>query len=160
MTLPAEPDPWPSEHPEEAPLGLFSEWEAYNPPTAESYLPWIQAVLRQEKADLIRVQFIFCSDAYLHQLNLTYLGHDTLTDVITFPYQAPPRIEGDIFISVERVRENAAQLRVPEKEELDRVMIHGVLHLCGYSDKSPDEKHIMTQKENEALSLQKSMGLS
>jgi rRNA maturation RNase YbeY len=159
MTLPGGPDFWPSEYPE-APLALYSEWDSYTPPPAESYLPWIEAVLRQEKADLIRIQFIFCSDAYLHQLNLTYLDHDTLTDVITFPYQVPPRIEGDIFISVERVRENAARLLVPDQEELDRVMIHGVLHLCGYSDQSPEEKREMTRKENEALSLRESPGLS
>jgi len=156
MTLPEGPEFWPSEHPK-APLALFSEWEPFIPPPVASYLPWIRAVLENEGGQLIRVQFIFCNDSYLHQLNLTYLDHDTLTDVITFPYQQAPQIEGDIFVSVERVRENANRLRVPEKEELDRVMIHGILHLCGYSDKSPEEKSIMTQKENEALSLRKSM---
>jgi rRNA maturation RNase YbeY len=79
------------------------------------------------------------------------LDHDTLTDIITFPYTTPPQIEGDIFISIERVRDNAATYKVNFEEELLRVIIHGVLHLCGFKDKTPTEKEEMDQKENEAL---------
>lgn len=114
---------------------------------------WVEDVIAREPCILHAVSFIYCSDDYLHQLNLEYLNHDTLTDVITFPYVEPPHVEGDIFISADRVRENALDFGLPFEQELRRVMIHGVLHLCGYSDKTPEEKDTMTRKENEALAL-------
>lgn len=114
---------------------------------------WVEAVIKKERCRLNSVSFIFCSDDYLHQLNVQYLDHDTLTDVITFPYLDPPEVEGDIFISTDRILENATSYGVSFEQELRRVMIHGVLHLCGYSDKDPASKSIMTEKENEALSL-------
>ncbi len=114
---------------------------------------WLKKVIEREEKQLHSLNFIFCSDEYLLELNLEYLNHDTLTDVITFPYAAPPAIEGDIFISINRIRENSKKFKVPFMDELHRVMVHGLLHLCGFRDKTPDEIKIMRQKENEALAL-------
>ena len=114
---------------------------------------WIVQILEREHAQLKQLNFIFCDDAYLHQINLTYLQHDTYTDVITFPYQKMPIVEGDIFISVERIKENASLYGVSFEKELLRVIIHGVLHLCGYMDKTEEDKKRMTAKENEALAI-------
>ncbi len=116
---------------------------------------WIKAIIKNEGCQLHQVSFIFCSDEYLLQLNQEYLNHDTYTDIITFPYTEPPLIEGDIFISIERVRENAAGFGLAFEQELHRVMIHGILHLCGYPDKTPEEASRMRQKEEEALKLLK-----
>lgn len=115
--------------------------------------PWIEQVIARESCILQTVSFIFCSDDYLYDLNVQYLSHDTLTDVITFPYLKPPHIEGDIFISADRIRDNAGEFGVSFEQELHRVMIHGILHLCGYSDKTDADKAAMTQKEDEALGL-------
>jgi rRNA maturation RNase YbeY len=112
---------------------------------------WIRSVIQSFSCRLNYVHFIFCSDKYLHRLNVSYLQHDTLTDVITFPYASPPHIEGDIYISIERVQENALIYRVSFEEELLRVIIHGILHLCGLTDSTEAEKEEMHQKENEAL---------
>ena len=114
---------------------------------------WIKTIIDHEQCQLDQLNFIFCSDTYLHQINIKYLQHDTFTDIITFPYHPPPIIHGDIYISIDRVKENAHQLNIAFSNELHRVIIHGVLHLCGYGDKTPDEKKYMTKKENEALKL-------
>lgn len=114
---------------------------------------WITKVIQAEGHRLISLNIIFCSDTFLHQINVDYLQHDTLTDIITFPYNEAPLIEGEIFISIDRITENAAGLNIPFADELHRVLIHGVLHLCGYGDKSAEEKTQMTAKENEALAL-------
>lgn len=113
---------------------------------------WIESTIVKEEEQLESLNFIFCSDNYLHKINLEYLNHDTLTDIITFPY-SKEKIEGDIFISLDRITENAKQFKVSFEDELHRVMIHGVLHLCGFHDKSVEEKNLMTQKENEYLAL-------
>ncbi len=112
---------------------------------------WISAIIEAEQKMLHHISYIFCSDDYLLDLNQQYLDHNTLTDIITFQYAKLPEIEGDIFISIDRVRENAATYKVTFEEELRRVIIHGVLHLCGYGDKTPEDKARMTEKENEAL---------
>lgn len=112
---------------------------------------WIIATIKTEGKTLQHISYIFCSDDYLLDLNQQYLDHDTLTDIITFQYGKLPDIEGDIFISIERVQENAQTFGVSFDEELRRVIIHGVLHLCGYGDKTPEDKARMTEKENEAL---------
>ena len=116
---------------------------------------WIETVTQQENYTLTQLNIIFCSDKYLHQINLDYLNHDTFTDIITFPYAKSPFVEGDIFLSVDRVKENAQLFKVSFEEELQRVIIHGVLHLCGYTDKTATQKKEMRQKENEALLLLK-----
>lgn len=118
-------------------------------PEEEALTAWIKSSILAEDKQLKRLNFIFCSDAYLHGLNMDYLNHDTLTDIITFPYSNSQEvIEGDIFISIERIKENALSFQVPFMQELKRVIIHGVLHLCGYKDKSKIEKEEMRAKEN------------
>lgn len=126
------------------------EFELADSPTT---VKWLEKIIEQEEKKLRLLNFIFCSDEYLHQLNVEYLDHDTLTDIITFPYAEPPIVEGDIFISIDRVRENAKKFEVPFSKELNRVMVHGVLHLCGYGDKSDEEAKLMRSKEDEALAL-------
>ena len=99
------------------------------------------------------INYIFCDDAYLHRLNVEFLQHDTLTDVISFDNTLGKLISGDIFISVERVMENAADFKVSSEEEIHRVMIHGVLHYIGFNDKSEEDKKEMRSAENRALSI-------
>lgn len=119
----------------------------------EQLISWIKSILQKEQKELVQLTFIFCSDSYLIEMNNEYLDHDTYTDIITFPYLELPLVEGDIFISIDRVTENAKQYQVSFEQELRRVMIHGVLHLCGYLDKSDEEARLMRTKENEALAL-------
>ena len=110
---------------------------------------WIQQVIKQEGARLDHLNFIFCSDAYLHAQNVQYLQHDTLTDVITFSHhEQSNQIEGDVYISLERVKENATMYGNTLEQELYRVMIHGVLHLLGYRDKTTAEQIQMRAKED------------
>lgn len=115
-------------------------------------IAWIEKVVALEKKRINGISYIFCSDDYLHKLNLEYLDHDTLTDILTFPYNRSP-LEGDIFISIDRVRDNAHDLNVSFENELHRVLIHGVLHLCGYLDETDEQEAIMRQKEDDALLL-------
>jgi probable rRNA maturation factor len=121
-------------------------------PDAEAVIGWINRVAEGEGKRIGAVSYIFCSDTYLIELNQEYLKHDTLTDIITFPYSKSP-IEGDIFISVDRVRDNAQDFGTPFEQELRRVIIHGVLHLCGYGDKTKAEAAKMRQKEDAALAI-------
>jgi len=114
---------------------------------------WIQTIIDQANCQLFSLNFIFCTDPFLHQINVEYLNHDTLTDIITFPFQEPPAIEGEIYISLDRIRENAAAFKVPFEEELHRVIIHGVLHLCGQGDKTDLEQAQMRQREDQALQV-------
>lgn len=114
---------------------------------------WLLQLANREHCQLLELNYIFCSDDYLYDINSIYLQHDTYTDVITFPYQNPPNIKGDIFISIDRIKENANHFGNNTDTELNRVMAHGLLHLCGYGDKTASEKKLMTQKENEALAL-------
>ena len=111
---------------------------------------WIIHTISQEQKNLGNLNFIFCTDPYLHKINIEYLDHDTFTDIITFPY-SEEKIEGDIFISIDRIHENAKTFGVSFTDELHRVIIHGVLHLIGYGDKSPEEKKQMTAKEDQYL---------
>ena len=118
----------------------------------EKNCDWLKKVIKTEKKILGELTFIFCNDAYLHKKNMQFLRHDTLTDVITFDYSDKNIIIGDIFISVERVKENSDIFEVTFLSELDRVMIHGLLHLLGYKDRNKEEKKIMRFKENFYLS--------
>ena len=102
---------------------------------------------------LTKFSIIFCSDEYLLEMNRTHLDHDYYTDIITFDYTDNQIVSGDLFISVDRVRENASDFNVSFQHELHRVIIHGVLHLCGYKDKSDEEEKLMRSKENNALSM-------
>lgn len=116
------------------------------------YYNWIKDVVQYEGKSISFINVIFSSDEYLHNLNKSYLKHNSYTDVISFQYTTEP-IEGDIFISIERVKENAHLLFYPFKHELARVIIHGVLHFCGYKDKTDQEKQKMRSIENKYLSL-------
>jgi probable rRNA maturation factor len=117
---------------------------------------WIKRIAQKERREVVAVSYIFCSDAYLLQLNQQYLNHNTLTDIITFDYsEGAKQLEGEIYISIDRVNENAEKFKVSFQDELDRVMIHGVLHLIGYKDKKPADKALMRKKEEASLSLRK-----
>lgn len=114
---------------------------------------WIKFIIERENFELNYINFIFCSDTYLHSINLKYLDHDTFTDIITFDYSEQNTLEGDIYISIDRVRENAKDFHIEFESELQRVMAHGVLHMMGFGDKTQDEKTIMRQKEDSCISL-------
>ena len=116
---------------------------------------WIKQVIEAKGKKTGNVTYIFCDDEYLLEVNKQYLQHDYYTDVITFDYVENDLISGDIFISTDRVRENALALGSSETEELHRVIIHGALHLLGLKDKSEKEASQMRQAENEALKLLK-----
>ena len=114
---------------------------------------WLTQVCRQENKKLRELTFVFCSDDYLLQVNQDFLQHDYYTDVITFDYCEEQNVSGDIFISIDRVVENASSVGVSFPDELHRVMVHGMLHLLGYKDKTVAEKTEMTSKEDYYLSL-------
>jgi len=118
-----------------------------------NYTDWINKIIIRESSSLGNLNYIFCDDAYLVEINLKYLNHNTLTDIITFDYSDESTISGDIFISIDRVRENANEYSVSFDDELKRVMSHGVLHLLGYNDKTEEQKHMMRNKENEMIQL-------
>jgi probable rRNA maturation factor len=136
------------------PIQFFNEDTAFRLKGKASIRKWLNHVIRSENKKPWYINFIFCSDAYLLDLNKTYLDHSTLTDILTFPYEEDEEtISGDIFISIERVRENAKEYRQEFEMELKRVMVHGILHLIGYSDKGKKEKARMTAKEDFYLGL-------
>lgn len=114
---------------------------------------WLNSIAEQEGSSIIGLSYIFTSDSYLLKINQEYLQHDTYTDVITFPYSEGENIESDIFISIDRCKENASIFDASFYTELHRVMAHALLHLLGYGDKSPDEKISMRSKEDYYLSL-------
>ena len=109
---------------------------------------WIKEVVISEEYVLEEINYIFCDDDYLLKLNLEFLKHDTLTDIISFDYTIGKIVQGDIFISVERVEDNAKDYGVTFIDELYRVMVHGVLHYCGYKDKMSKDQRLMRDKEN------------
>lgn len=117
------------------------------------YRKWIASVIISENHREGAINYIFCDDAYLQELNYNYLNHNDLTDIISFDYSEGNTINGDIFISVERVKDNAAMYRVRFEEELLRVMVHGLLHYCGYADKTTAEKAVMRSKEAEKIAM-------
>ena len=114
---------------------------------------WLKEVILFESKRVGEISFIFCSDEYLLDVNRKYLDHDYYTDVITFDYVEGEMVSGDIFISLDRVSENARNLNLSFLEELDRIMVHGVLHLLGYKDKSKKDKILMTEREDYFLKL-------
>ena len=114
---------------------------------------WVDQVIDSEGKYVGDLNFIFCDDEYLHEINLKYLDHDTYTDIISFDNSLGNTLHGDIFISTDRVQENALNFNVDFIEELKRVVIHGVLHFCGYMDKSEREKELMRRKEEEKMKL-------
>ena len=118
---------------------------------------WISAIIFRHNKKLGKINYLFCSDQMVYDMNLRFLNHDTLTDIITFDYVNGNLISGDITISIDRVGENATLFDTSFEHELHRVIIHGVLHLLGFKDKTPDDAAIMRAKENESLQILDSM---
>jgi len=132
-------------------IDFFSETE-FNLQNSEEVANWISKIITNEKREEGEISYIFCDDEYLHKLNVEFLNHDTLTDIISFDNSLGNQINGDIFISIERVKENADSYKTSFKTELHRVIIHGILHYCGYKDKTKTDVELMRKKEDEALS--------
>jgi rRNA maturation RNase YbeY len=143
---------FPQEHTTDSPSISFQVIDTeFVLPHLEETQKWILSTLTLENRQCSYIDFILCDDAYLLNINKEYLQHDYYTDIITFPLKDDP-IESNVFISIDRVRENAEFYKVDFEEELHRVIIHGVLHLIGYDDKSEDDKTKMRAKEDEYLS--------
>ncbi|MDG1659860.1 MAG: rRNA maturation RNase YbeY [Winogradskyella sp.] len=113
---------------------------------------WISNLINEEDCREGEINYVFCSDDYLHKINIDFLDHDTLTDIISFDYSVGKELHGDVYISIDRVIDNAKDFDVQFKDELARVMVHGVLHYCGYKDKSEEDVMIMRSKEDYYLS--------
>jgi rRNA maturation RNase YbeY len=128
---------------------FFSEGIDFDIINPDAYREWLALLIKEEEMNLENLNYIFCDDDYLYEMNVRYLNHDTLTDVITFDFSNEPQaLHGDIFISINRVEDNAKDLKINFEQELQRVMAHGVLHLCGYGDKEADDITLMREKEN------------
>ena len=137
-------------------IEFVSEEVDFTLPDQELVAAWLASIIENHDFRLENLTYIFCSDEYLYQLNQEYLDHNTYTDIITFNNADEPAvIESDIFISIDRVKENADNLNIPFQEELHRVMAHGILHLLGYDDKDTELKHLMRTAEDKCLSLRK-----
>jgi len=135
---------------------FFTEDISFKLPAPQHTRNWIKRAIKSEGFHPGDINYIFCSDSYLHQINLQYLNHDTYTDIVTFDSSEETGvISGDIFVSVERIRENAKSLKVKTDDELHRVIIHGVLHLAGYRDKKKNERALMREREDAYLALRK-----
>lgn len=136
------------------PIHFFEEDIEYSLPNKTIINNWLTTIAENHKHSIEELNYIYCNDNYLLSLNQEYLDHDTLTDIITFDNSDSPNIiEGEIYISIERVQENAELFAKSFEEELNRVMAHGLLHLLGYKDKSEDEQLMMRKKEEACLSL-------
>ena len=134
-------------------INFFSEEIDYTFANSVEIRNWIVKVIKNEKHSPGTINYIFCNDNYLLNLNLQYLEHNTLTDIITFDYSKEEVVSGDIFISIERVMENATKFNVSFEEELRRVVVHGILHLCGHGDKSEQQKNLMRKMEDKYLKI-------
>lgn len=136
-------------------MPILFHHEDVKPPKIKKQLVknWIKSVITSEGKMLGDVNYIFCSDEYLLEVNKQYLDHDYYTDIITFDYVEGDVISGDIFVSVDRVEENGKQFGSGFDSELRRILVHGVLHLIGFPDKRPEEKKIMTEKEDQYLAI-------
>ena len=119
----------------------------------EAFEEWLSAVILSENKKEGEISYIFCDDEYLHKINVEYLNHDTLTDIISFDYTVGNELNGDIFVSIERVRDNALDFNVSFEDELKRVLAHGILHYCGYKDTSDSEAELMRSKEDEKIAM-------
>jgi len=131
-----------------------SIYEGFSLDVPQLFSEWLKQVIKKENGVLGNIQYVFCSDEYLLDVNLKYLHHDYFTDIITFPFSEDDKIiSGEIYISIDRVRENAKKNNVLFVQELARVIVHGVLHLLGYEDYSSEQKKEMRQKEDYYLNL-------
>lgn len=135
-------------------IQFFSEGCTFRPKHPVKLRSWLRKIISSEGSSMGDLNFIFCPDEVLLKMNEHYLQHDTFTDIITFDHSdGEPEISGDIFISIDRVRENAIKYATSFPDELHRVMAHGILHLLGYGDKTTKEKRTMREKEAACLSL-------
>jgi probable rRNA maturation factor len=134
-------------------ISFFSEAIDFELDSQKKTELWIQETIIKEAKIVGEITYVFCSDEYLHKINLEHLNHDTFTDIITFNYCEGDLINSDIFISIDRVKENAKTFQTTFQNELNRVIIHGILHLVGYDDKSDSDKERMRAKEDFYLSL-------
>ena len=134
-------------------IQFFSEDIDFTLKEKQKVRQWIASIIKAEGFKRVgELNFIFCSDSYLLEINKQYLDHDTFTDIVTFDSsEIQDTIAGDIFISIDRIDDNATKFGVTQRDELHRVIIHGVLHLCGYLDKKKEDKELMTNKENSSL---------
>lgn len=139
------------------PVRFFYEKVDFKIPYPRKTVHWIMEFARREKRSVSDINYIFCPDNYLLRLNQEFLAHETLTDIITFDYSEGRNISGEIYISLDRVKENSLKFHSRFEDEIRRVMIHGVLHLAGYNDKKPREIGAMRKKEEAYLSLWKTM---
>ncbi len=139
------------------PIRFFYEKVNFKIKNPRKNIEWIKLSAKKEKKIVSDINFIFCTDSYLLGINQNFLGHKTLTDIITFDNSEEKSISGEIYISIERVRENSLKFGSEFDKELKRVMIHGILHLLGYNDKLPSEVLEMRKKEDAYLSLHKRM---
>ncbi|MGN6647248.1 MAG: rRNA maturation RNase YbeY [Cytophaga sp.] len=137
-------------------IKFFTEDTSYQLRQRSEIRTWLKSIAKKEKYSILELNYIFCSDEYLLQMNRDFLDHDYYTDIITFDNsEIPGKIEGDIFISIDRVKDNAQQQKTSLKDELHRVLVHGLLHLTGYKDKTSKEQEIMRKKEDSSLSLRR-----
>lgn len=134
-------------------ISFHSEDVDFQLENEQKLIDWINSTIQQEEKSATEITYVFCSDEYLYQMNLDYLNHDTYTDIITFDYTENSFVSGDIFISIDRVKENAFKFNTTFLNELSRVIIHGVLHLVGYKDKTTEQKQVMRSKEDFYLTL-------
>jgi len=142
----------------ELPINFFNEEIDFALTNEEKTSNWLQKIANKEGYIVAAINYIFCDDEYLHKINLEYLNHDTYTDIITFDNSEDNEeneqvLEGDIFISIDRVKENSAELKTNFEQEIHRVMVHGLLHLVGYDDHSDEDEKLMREKEDNALKL-------
>ena len=127
-----------------------TDFELHNEP---DFSKWLSAVILSENKKEGEINYIFCDDDYLLEINQQYLDHDTLTDIISFDYSVGNELNGDIFVSVERVKENASDYNATFQEEIQRVLVHGILHYCGYKDKTESDELVMRTKEEEKMKM-------
>ena len=129
----------------------FNSETSFTPKNQKKLAEWISNVISSEDFEVGEINYIFCDDIYLHKINQEFLKHDTYTDIISFDYTLGKEVGGDIFISTERVLENAEKFNEVFENELHRVMIHGILHFIGYKDKTKKDKTLMRTKEDEKI---------
>lgn len=137
------------------PVRIFEEETPFKLPHKIKHKRWVGELAKKEGYKIAELIYIFCTDEYLLEINNSYLNHDTYTDIITFDLREEYQedLSGEIYISIDRIKDNAAILDVPFESELLRVMSHGLLHLCGYKDKTENQSEEMRAKENEAIAL-------
>lgn len=139
--------------PSEIEFDFHSEDISFELDKKPAIISWLSYSINNEGKIPGEISYIFCSDEYLHKMNVEHLDHDTLTDIITFDYCDDNQVNGDMFISIDRITDNANDFGVSFEDELHRVMVHGVMHLCGYKDKTTEDQKVMSAKEDFYLNL-------